>query len=312
MTDNKIADNIPEESRPIRDDEQAAIDDLKSRFTAEELAGVPEVRFLMFVRGYWQEADRAETTYQYLKRTLAYRKEMDADSLLNKTLDGEEKFIHLWPFDFHGTDKRGHVVYYDRTAYMDPTALLADFNDKQVQENHIQMQETIMWLKAKQSEKMGCLSYKSLVIMDMQDFGFKHMSTSFYNAIKAILTIDQYYYPESLYKLFIINAPFSFRTLWAVVKPWLHPLTQQRIFLMGGPKEFLPKLREFMDDDQIPRYIGGGCSCCEDTGIDKQIDRIYQRNLKWKEERLAEIAAKAPATDAGGDKAATADKPVTE
>jgi len=297
MADVKVADDMPEESRPISEDEQKAIDDLKSRLTPEELAVTPEVRYLMFVRGYWQETDRAETTYAYLKRTLEYRREMDADNLLNKTLDKEEKFIHQWPYDFHGTDKRGHVVYYDRTAFFEPSTFLADFNDKEIQECHVQMQETIMWLKQKQTDKMGARSYKSVVIMDMQDFGFKHMGTSFYNAIKAILTIDQYYYPETLYKLFIINAPFSFRTLWSVIKPWLHPLTQSRIQLVGGPKEYLPKLKEIMDEDQIPRYIGGGCSCCEETGIDQQVDRIYARNVQWKKERIAELeAATAPST----------------
>jgi len=127
--------------------------------------------------------------------------------------------------------------------------------------------------------------------MDMQDFGFKHLSTSFYGPIKQILTIDQYYYPETLYKLFIINAPFSFRTLWAVVRPWLHPLTQARIQLMGGQREFLPKLREIADDENIPKYLGGSCTCCEETGLDKQVDRIYDRNCEWRKQRLEKAEA---------------------
>eukprot|EP00475_Leptophrys_vorax_P030500 TRINITY_DN4574_c0_g2_i1.p1 TRINITY_DN4574_c0_g2~~TRINITY_DN4574_c0_g2_i1.p1 ORF type:complete len:312 (+),score=80.39 TRINITY_DN4574_c0_g2_i1:125-1060(+) len=291
MADVKVADDKPEESRPVTEEEQKAIDELKARFTPEELAGVPEVRYLMFVRGYWQEQDRAETTYSYLKRTLEYRKDMDSDGLLNKTLEKEEKYLHLWPYDYHGTDKRGHVVYYERTAFANPSVLLSSLTERELQECHIQMQEVLMWLKNQTTEKIGALTYKSIVIMDMQDFGFQHLSTTFYNPIKSILTIDQYYYPETLYKLFVINAPFSFRTLWAVVKPWLHPLTQSRIQILGGSKEYLPKLKEIMDEDQIPRYIGGGCSCCEDSSIDKQIDRIYQRNCKWREERLAAKAA---------------------
>jgi hypothetical protein len=229
MADAKVADNMPEESRPVTEEEQKAIDELKARLTPEELAIVPEARFLMFVRGYWQEKDRAETTYSYLKRTLDYRNEMDSDGLLNKTLDKEEKYIHLWPYDFHGTDKRGHIIYYERTAFSDPKNLLADLSERELQECHIQMQEVLMWLKEKQTEKMGARSYKSVVIMDMQDFGWAHLSTTFYNPIQSILHIDQYYYPETLYKLLVINAPFSFRTLWAVVKPWLHPLTQARV-----------------------------------------------------------------------------------
>ena len=41
--------------------------------------------------------------------------------------------------------------------------------------------------------------------------------------------ILQYYYPESLSKLIIVNAPWVFRMLWAIVSPWIHPLTRERV-----------------------------------------------------------------------------------
>jgi hypothetical protein len=57
-------------------------------------------------------------------------------------------------------------------------------------------------------------------------------------------------------------------------------------------------LKEFIDEDQIPAYIGGGCSCCQSGSIADQIDRIYQRNCKWREERLAAATEKAGAAGA--------------
>jgi hypothetical protein len=225
----EVKDNHPEESKPESPEEEAAIAELKSRFSPEEIAAVPEVRFLMFVRGYWQEKDRPEATFKMLERTLAFRKEIEADALLNKKLPKEEKYIKLWPYDYHHTDKKGHLIYYERTAFADPSTLFSAFTEKEIQECHVQMQEVLLWLKQKKSDELGLMTYKSIVIMDLQDFGFKHLSTSFYGPMKAIMTIDQYYYPETLSKLFIINAPLSFRTLWAVVKPWLHPLTQARV-----------------------------------------------------------------------------------
>jgi hypothetical protein len=228
---SEAKDNIPEESKPVTPEEEAAIAELKSRFSPEEIANVPELRFLMFVRGYWNEKDRAEATFKVLEKTLAFRKEINADALLNRKLAKEEHYIKLWPYDYHHTDKRGHLIYYERTAFADPSSLFSAFSEKEIQECHVQMQEVLLWLKQKKSEELGVRTYKSVVIMDLQDFGFKHLSTSFYGPMKAIMTIDQYYYPETLYKLLIINAPLSFRTLWAVVKPWLHPLTQARVRL---------------------------------------------------------------------------------
>jgi hypothetical protein len=53
-----------------------------------------------------------------------------------------------------------------------------------------------------------------------------------------VVYIRQFYYPESLYRMFIINAPFVFRAVWAMVKPWLHPITKERVrssFLFAWP-----------------------------------------------------------------------------
>jgi hypothetical protein len=86
------------------------------------------------------------------------------------------------------------------------------------------------------------------------------MGSQFTGPIRSQINIDQYYYPESLQTLYIINAPFVFRMLWSVIKPWLHPLTAARIKILGS--DYLKSLQEIIDDDQIPKYHGGSCHCC--------------------------------------------------
>lgn len=41
--------------------------------------------------------------------------------------------------------------------------------------------------------------------------------------IKAISDIDQKYYPETLNKLYLVNAPSAFVMVWKIVKGWLDP-----------------------------------------------------------------------------------------
>eukprot|EP00470_Lotharella_oceanica_P011658 CAMPEP_0170193788 /NCGR_PEP_ID=MMETSP0040_2-20121228/57739_1 /TAXON_ID=641309 /ORGANISM="Lotharella oceanica, Strain CCMP622" /LENGTH=58 /DNA_ID=CAMNT_0010442519 /DNA_START=1 /DNA_END=173 /DNA_ORIENTATION=+ len=51
----------------------------------------------------------------------------------------------------------------------------------------------------------------------------------------------------------------TFRGLWAVVSPWVHPLTRKRIVMLGYDKtQNLKKMMEYIDRDQIPEYLGGG------------------------------------------------------
>jgi hypothetical protein len=41
--------------------------------------------------------------------------------------------------------------------------------------------------------------------------------------LKAIAEILQHYYPETLNRLFIVNAPGAFVVMFKVVRPWLNP-----------------------------------------------------------------------------------------
>lgn len=46
---------------------------------------------------------------------------------------------------------------------------------------------------------------------------------------KATINIDQNYHPERLHKFFFINSPWLFQGLWAVVSPWLDPVTRSKV-----------------------------------------------------------------------------------
>lgn len=46
-----------------------------------------------------------------------------------------------------------------------------------------------------------------------------HMSAL--NKMKQVLEHLQNYYPETLHRLFVVNAPSAFLIMWKVIKPWL-------------------------------------------------------------------------------------------
>jgi hypothetical protein len=41
--------------------------------------------------------------------------------------------------------------------------------------------------------------------------------------LRAVSDTDQKYYPETMNKLFIVNAPSAFVYVWKLVKGWLDP-----------------------------------------------------------------------------------------
>jgi hypothetical protein len=47
--------------------------------------------------------------------------------------------------------------------------------------------------------------------------------------ISVVLRDVYRFYPESMHKMYVVNAPWVFKAIWAVVRPWLHPITQSKI-----------------------------------------------------------------------------------
>ena len=70
-----------------------------------------------------------------------------------------------------------------------------------------------------------------------------------------MLKSDETYYPETLKKVFIINAPMYFTAVWTVVKPWLDPVVLSKIEILGT--NYLPSLLNMIDIEEIPVELGG-------------------------------------------------------
>ncbi len=77
---------------------------------------------------------------------------------------------------------------------------------------------------------------------------------------KETVRIDQAYYPERLHKIIFINAPFIFRPIWAVLKPWLDPVTREK-FHVYGPTGYQEMLTELIDPALLPDIYGGTLDC---------------------------------------------------
>jgi hypothetical protein len=84
--------------------------------------------------------------------------------------------------------------------------------------------------------------------------------------ITRIMSIAQDQYPETMAQTIIINAPVSFRLVWAAIKPLLQPRTQNKIKLLGT--KYLEDLVKHVEPKNLPAYMGGECksTLLEDVG----------------------------------------------
>ncbi len=77
--------------------------------------------------------------------------------------------------------------------------------------------------------------------------------------IMAAAAIGQDRYPEIMGKFFIINAPWAFSAIWAIVKVWLDEVTVNKIDIIGSA--YRDKLLAQISVENLPKEFGGSCEC---------------------------------------------------
>ena len=109
-------------------------------------------------------------------------------------------------------------------------------------------------LVLKEMVKTGWKSDRTIVIFEMQDYSImKQANPTAMRYIKQMLEVNDHHYPEMLRKAVIFNAPFVFRGVWAIIKPWLDKTTTDRVIFVSDKAQLL----EFIDAEILIEAHGG-------------------------------------------------------
>jgi len=68
-------------------------------------------------------------------------------------------------------------------------------------------------------------------------------------------------------KMYVINAPMMFTSVWGMVKPLLDEVTVKKIVILGS--NYQATLLADIDASSLPKSIGGTCECPGDGGCRK-------------------------------------------
>jgi len=176
-------------------------------------------------------------------------------------------------FNHHKMDKSGMPVYFDRMGDLSyPQMISAQGSTPERVLQYFTWYAEASWQYRLPAASLAAGKYigKGMYVMDLQGFALsKHFTKETRSFIQAFIKVASDNYPETIYKTYIINAPFVFRTAWAFVGGFLDARQKAKFSIMGGQKEYLPKLLEVMDIKDIPVQFGGedeSCSFYEEQG----------------------------------------------
>lgn len=100
-------------------------------------------------------------------------------------------------------------------------------------------------------------SFQCFSILDLQSLSTSQLTKKALAIIKEQAAVDSLCFPETMSKMFIINAPLFFAATWSLIKGWLDPRTASKVEVFSNKKEAHKKLLQLIDEDQLPSDYGG-------------------------------------------------------
>ncbi|TXG59708.1 hypothetical protein EZV62_014281 [Acer yangbiense] len=247
-------------------EESKSVDEFRQVLISEEL--LPEIYddYHMLLRYLKARKFDFEKSKQMWSTMLQWRKEFGADTIMEDfDFKEQSQVLEYYPQGNHGVDKDGHPVYIERLGLVDATKLLQVTTMDRYLKYHVQEFERTFKVKfAACTISTRKHIDQSTTILDVQGVGLKSFNKAARELVTSLQKIDGDNYPESLNRMFIINAGSGFRMLWNTIKSFLDPKTTAKIHVLGN--KYQSKLLEIIDASELPDFLGGTCTCSDQGG----------------------------------------------
>lgn len=270
-----------EEASKLTETELEFAEICQQNLTDAQKKATSEWDLITVVRGYQSFKPRDVETTKAMDNIWKFRTEIGAD----KFLTGEDvvppevsdMFHKMWPDKVYGVDKHGHAMM---------MLTLKDINVEEISKLDQSMIEKLVAQKLtaftayreKLSKESGVQRYKYSLCVDVDGAGVMGLvSGEKKKLLQRFFNIGGDYFPETVWRIYVVNTPFVFRAAWAVAKAFVHPITIAKVNLFPTHAKCVPVLEEDgWDKTQLPALFGGSH---EGSSLKEVIDQVIASKL---------------------------------
>ncbi|ETN19520.1 hypothetical protein PPTG_21471 [Phytophthora nicotianae INRA-310] len=232
-----------------------------------------------------ESGDVIKATERY-EATLAWRKEVMADSILSMPQTHYDTIKANYTQFLHKHDKLGHPLYIEKVGSINIPQLkkLGVSQDTLFKHYLFAMEFTLKYAAHQICPCDACAAsetQKMCIILDARGIGMRDMGGEVFEFIRRCTGVMQRHYPQRSFKIFIVNVPSWFGMAWKGVKPLLNEATRAKTNILTE-SETAATLLEFIDADNLPVEYGGTCACvggCEKNSSYQRLQRALVESV---------------------------------
>ena len=168
-------------------------------------------------------------------------------------------FQAQYPQLYHGYAKNGCPVFISKPGILncDGMECITTLDGILKFHWHVMMHDYKMRLLKHKEAHPNFTRFECVVVIDLDHLSTSQLSQRALSIVKTQTAIDSVCFPETMNRTLVINAPRFFSMTWSIIKGWIDPRTAGKIELISSRKNWESRLRELVDEEQLPSDYGG-------------------------------------------------------
>lgn len=196
-------------------------------------------------------------TKKMLAEYLAFRERKDFERIAGL---GKEQLDRVQSYFYHyhfAMDKVGRPVIMEDLGISRLNEAVRELSLEEIEDWMAQTYDRVINIEFPVcSALVGRRVEKGVFIFDIGKVNVvKLFQGKFRGILETMIKIGQNYCPEILEVLFVVNAPFVFKGIWAIIQTMLDPKTRKKIHIESD--NAASKLLKIIDAEQLPASLGG-------------------------------------------------------